>query len=233
MHGRHHHRSGFVPETASSERSTTRVQLEMPPQAMERLQRLKEKTEAASYAEVIRNALPADARREHPLDIGRQPDDALAVVAADDLAEHRRPVHPPHRIHDQPATRMRDAIAGQVLVRRVPAALDVGEPHAGAAVAAPPGGGGVDPVRRRAEVALVGLERRRRDRARVVGGRSDRRSRCQRDPGREGDVGHGVRLRRRTIQYFEPVAATHRRRRAAKTFRFSRPRFQLRLVARR
>jgi len=38
-------------------RTTTRVQLEMPPQAMERLQRLKEKTEAASYAEVIRNAL--------------------------------------------------------------------------------------------------------------------------------------------------------------------------------
>jgi Arc/MetJ-type ribon-helix-helix transcriptional regulator len=29
----------------------------MPPQAMERLQRLKERTEAASYAEVIRNAL--------------------------------------------------------------------------------------------------------------------------------------------------------------------------------
>ena len=40
-----------------SARTTTRVQLEMPPQAMERLQRLKEKTEAASYAEVIRNAL--------------------------------------------------------------------------------------------------------------------------------------------------------------------------------
>ena len=39
------------------ERTTTRVQLEMPPQAMERLQRLKEKTEAASYAEVIRNAV--------------------------------------------------------------------------------------------------------------------------------------------------------------------------------
>ncbi len=38
-------------------RTTTRVQLEMPPQAMERLTRLKEKTEAASYAEVIRNAL--------------------------------------------------------------------------------------------------------------------------------------------------------------------------------
>jgi len=41
----------------SPERTTTRVQLEMPPQAMERLTRLKEKTEAASYAEVIRNAL--------------------------------------------------------------------------------------------------------------------------------------------------------------------------------
>jgi Arc/MetJ-type ribon-helix-helix transcriptional regulator len=39
------------------ERTTTRVQLEMPPQAMDRLTRLKEKTEAASYAEVIRNAL--------------------------------------------------------------------------------------------------------------------------------------------------------------------------------
>jgi len=38
-------------------RTTTRVQLEMPPQAMDRLTRLKEKTEAASYAEVIRNAL--------------------------------------------------------------------------------------------------------------------------------------------------------------------------------
>jgi Arc/MetJ-type ribon-helix-helix transcriptional regulator len=40
-----------------SERTTTRVQLEMPPQAMERLTKLKERTEAASYAEVIRNAL--------------------------------------------------------------------------------------------------------------------------------------------------------------------------------
>lgn len=41
----------------NGERTTTRVQLEMPPQAMERLQRLKDKTEAASYAEVIRNAV--------------------------------------------------------------------------------------------------------------------------------------------------------------------------------
>jgi Ribbon-helix-helix protein, copG family len=51
----HHHRHRSRDE--DGERSTTRVQLEMPPQAMERLTRLKEKTEATSYAEVIRNAL--------------------------------------------------------------------------------------------------------------------------------------------------------------------------------
>ena len=59
MH-RHRHRHGRGREDAtpeSGERSTTRVQLELPLQAMERLTRLKEKTEAASYAEVIRNAL--------------------------------------------------------------------------------------------------------------------------------------------------------------------------------
>jgi|HubBroStandDraft_6_1064221.scaffolds.fasta_scaffold19425_4 hypothetical protein len=61
MH-RHHHRSRYRGDSeartdASPERATTRVQLELPPQAMERLQRLKERTEAASYAEVIRNAL--------------------------------------------------------------------------------------------------------------------------------------------------------------------------------
>lgn len=56
MHGPHRpRRSRFVDGEES--RSTTRVQLEMPPQAMERLQRLKDRTEAASYAEVIRNAL--------------------------------------------------------------------------------------------------------------------------------------------------------------------------------
>jgi len=65
---RHRHRHRFHGAAAEAmraaadamdtgERTTTRVQLEMPPQAMERLQRLKEKTEAASYAEVIRNAL--------------------------------------------------------------------------------------------------------------------------------------------------------------------------------
>lgn len=55
-----HHQRGFHHRrdaAESGDRATTRVQLEMPPQAMERLQRLKEKTEAASYAEVIRNAL--------------------------------------------------------------------------------------------------------------------------------------------------------------------------------
>ena len=44
-------------EADDSERITTRVQLEMPPQAMVRLQKMKDHTEAASYAEVIRNAL--------------------------------------------------------------------------------------------------------------------------------------------------------------------------------
>lgn len=58
MHGRHRrHFRGGEGERGEGARDTTRVQLEMPPQAMERLQRLKEKTEAASYAEVIRNAL--------------------------------------------------------------------------------------------------------------------------------------------------------------------------------
>jgi Arc/MetJ-type ribon-helix-helix transcriptional regulator len=57
-HHRHGHRFARTRFAADNgERATTRVQLELPPQAMERLQRLKEKTEAASYAEVIRNAL--------------------------------------------------------------------------------------------------------------------------------------------------------------------------------
>ena len=52
-HFRHHHRDSGE----TGERETTRVQLEMPPQAMEHLQRLKDRMEAASYAEVIRNSL--------------------------------------------------------------------------------------------------------------------------------------------------------------------------------
>jgi Arc/MetJ-type ribon-helix-helix transcriptional regulator len=39
------------------EKPTTRVQLELPASSMERLKALRTKTEAASYAEVIRNAL--------------------------------------------------------------------------------------------------------------------------------------------------------------------------------
>lgn len=37
-------------------RSTTRIQLELPPASMERLTQLKQKTEATSYAEVTKNA---------------------------------------------------------------------------------------------------------------------------------------------------------------------------------
>lgn len=64
-------------------RATTRVQLEMPPQAMDRLQRLKDKTEAASYAEVIRNAirvyeaLVAEAEKGHEFAI-KSPDGIIA-----------------------------------------------------------------------------------------------------------------------------------------------------------
>jgi hypothetical protein len=66
MHGHGHRRYAGVAAEAmraaaeameNGERTTTRVQLEMPPVAMERLSKLKEKTEATSYAEVIRNAL--------------------------------------------------------------------------------------------------------------------------------------------------------------------------------
>jgi Arc/MetJ-type ribon-helix-helix transcriptional regulator len=38
-------------------KKTTRVQLELPESSMERLKALREKTEAASYAEVIKNSL--------------------------------------------------------------------------------------------------------------------------------------------------------------------------------
>jgi hypothetical protein len=42
---------------AGMKRTTTRVQLELPKASFERLKQLQEKTEAGSYAEVIRNAL--------------------------------------------------------------------------------------------------------------------------------------------------------------------------------
>jgi|SwirhisoilCB2_FD_contig_21_26750043_length_733_multi_6_in_0_out_0_2 Arc/MetJ-type ribon-helix-helix transcriptional regulator len=38
-------------------KTTTRVQLELPESSMERLRALREKTEASSYAEVIKNSL--------------------------------------------------------------------------------------------------------------------------------------------------------------------------------
>lgn len=38
-------------------KTTTRVQLELPNESMQRLKALRDKAEAASYAEVIRNAL--------------------------------------------------------------------------------------------------------------------------------------------------------------------------------
>lgn len=38
-------------------KSTTRVQLEMPPSSYERLKSLRDKTEATSFAEVIKNSL--------------------------------------------------------------------------------------------------------------------------------------------------------------------------------
>lgn len=57
MRGEHRRGCGCGQEGDSCPRATTRVQLELPPQAMERLQRLKERTEAVSYAEVVRGAL--------------------------------------------------------------------------------------------------------------------------------------------------------------------------------
>ena len=50
-------RPAYPDDLEVGDRVTTRVQLEMPPQAMVRLQKMKDRTEAASYAEVIRNAL--------------------------------------------------------------------------------------------------------------------------------------------------------------------------------
>ena len=40
-----------------ADRDTTRVQLELPPTSMARLRALRDKTEASSYAEVLKNAL--------------------------------------------------------------------------------------------------------------------------------------------------------------------------------
>lgn len=44
-------------EERSRGRAVTRVQLDLPPRSMQRLTAMKDKTEAASYAEVVRRAL--------------------------------------------------------------------------------------------------------------------------------------------------------------------------------
>lgn len=43
--------------TREKKRDVKRVQMDMPPKSLERLQRLQGITEASSYAEVVRNAL--------------------------------------------------------------------------------------------------------------------------------------------------------------------------------
>lgn len=42
---------------STNNRTTTRVQVEMPESSMERLRRLQDRTEAVSYAQVMKNAL--------------------------------------------------------------------------------------------------------------------------------------------------------------------------------
>lgn len=46
-----------MPRPASDKKDLKRVQMDMPPKSVERLKRLQDVTEAASYAEVVRNAL--------------------------------------------------------------------------------------------------------------------------------------------------------------------------------
>jgi hypothetical protein len=46
-----------MPKGQNSEGASRRIQMDMPPRSVERLKRLQEVTEAASYAEVMKNAL--------------------------------------------------------------------------------------------------------------------------------------------------------------------------------
>jgi hypothetical protein len=46
-----------MPRPVAEKKDLKRVQMDMPPKSLERLKRLQEVTEAASYAEVVRNAL--------------------------------------------------------------------------------------------------------------------------------------------------------------------------------
>ena len=55
--GWHRIEEAAVGEERKARVSKTRVQLDLSPRAVERLNELKDKTEAASYAEVVKNAL--------------------------------------------------------------------------------------------------------------------------------------------------------------------------------
>lgn len=46
-----------MPRPVGDKKDLKRVQMDMPPKSLERLKRLQDITEAASYAEVVRNAL--------------------------------------------------------------------------------------------------------------------------------------------------------------------------------
>ena len=46
-----------MPKGQTSEGASRRIQMDMPPRSVERLKHLQEVTEAASYAEVMKNAL--------------------------------------------------------------------------------------------------------------------------------------------------------------------------------
>ena len=46
-----------MPKGQTSEGASRRIQMDMPPRSVERLKRLQDVTEAASYAEVMKNAL--------------------------------------------------------------------------------------------------------------------------------------------------------------------------------
>ena len=53
-------------------RDVTRIQLDMPPRSVERLNSLKDRTEASSYAEVMRNALRLYEAVIQELEAGRE-----------------------------------------------------------------------------------------------------------------------------------------------------------------
>jgi len=59
-------------KTAHVEKKPYRLQVELPPRSAERLAQLKETTEAASHAEVIRNAMRLYEAMVHEVQAGRQ-----------------------------------------------------------------------------------------------------------------------------------------------------------------